>query len=343
MNRFDEGRRPNTNKLISGGIAAVAIIIFVLIIALGALYSVPEGHVGVKFHKLGSNKGFQPNELGQGIGMKMPFRDRVIDMSFRTQTAEFHSGGKGAFGGIQPKDKNGINFNVDLTVRYRLDGTQASEFVEQKGEGRGAMESLIANAVRADSTRGVFGQHAQEDVPEKRIEIAQEIATVLQARLNQEATGKLKQDFIVVEAVDMRNVQFDARIEEAIVNKQTQKQVAERKEYELQQAEMQKKIEIVNAEKAKEAQLLIADGEAGAILRVATAKAAGIDKVNKAYRGMPQQYVEVKRAEALALVASSGNSVFMDLSRFGGGSGSSGNIGVLSYDKFIPTLQAATE
>ena len=156
----------------------------------------------------------------------------------------------------------------------------------------------------------------------------------------------MNEDFIVIEAVDMRNVQFDPRIEEAIVNKQTQKQVAERKEYELQQAEMQKKIEIVNAEKAKEAQILVAQGEAAAILSIATAKAAGIDKVNRAYQGMPQQYVEVKRAEALQAIAMNGNNnVFMDIGRFGSGgsggsSGSSGNIGVLSYDKFIPTLQA---
>ena len=160
---------------------------------------------------------------------------------------------------------------------------------------------------------------------------------------NQEATGKLKQDFIVIEAVDMRNVQFDPRIEEAIVNKQTQKQVAERKEYELQQAEMQKKIEIVNAEKAREAQILVAQGEAAAILSIATAKAAGIDKVNRAYQGMPKQYVEVKQAEALQAIAMNGqNNVFMDLSRFGSG-GSSGNLGVLNYDKFIGLTTTTTE
>jgi regulator of protease activity HflC (stomatin/prohibitin superfamily) len=230
----------------------------------------------------------------------MPFRDKVYDIPFRTQTIGFYGAAeRGQYSAIQPKDSNGINFFVDVTVRYRLDPTQASEFIEQKGEGTKTMETLMATAVRADSTRGVFGQYPQEDVPEMRMEIALEIADVLQKRLDTEATGKLKPGFITVEAVDLRNVQFDSRIEEAIVNKQTQKQVAEQKQYELQKEQTEREIELVRADKEKQARILRAQGEAEAILQVNLAKAKGIEAVNRAYRNMPEQYVKTKFAESI--------------------------------------------
>lgn len=302
------------------GIAAV-IFVFVAIVVLsiifGAFYNVGEGEVGVKFIKFGAEKGFQPNELAQGWGFKTPFRDRIITIPFRTQEISFS--GESA---ITPKDVNGINYKVDVTVRYKLDPTQASEFIEQKGEGIPAMQQLMTTAIRADSTRGVFGQYAQEDVPQKRIELAGQMLDVLQERINKEATGKIKQGFIVVEAVDLRNVEFDPRIEQAIVTKQTQKQEAEKQEYNLQIAEKQKEIAIVNANRDKEAKILVAEGEGEAVLIVASAKAEGIQKVNDAYQGMPMEYVHVKYAESIrendkiifGLESLSGNSLnFLDV------------------------------
>ena len=149
--------KENLTATIGGGVGVIAIIL-VLVIAFGAFYSVPAGHVGVKFQKMGANKGFVYEELSQGFGLKVPFTQTVWDIPFRTQTIGFFGGTeeRGTYGAIVPKDMNGINFNVDMTVRYRLDPTQAAEFVEQKGMGTEAMDTLMATAARADSTRGVF-------------------------------------------------------------------------------------------------------------------------------------------------------------------------------------------
>lgn len=288
-------------KMAVGGVITIIVIIVLLSVLFGSWYNVGEGEVGVMFKKFGTNQGFQPQALQQGYGMKMPFRDRVITIPFRTQTIGFYGGTeqRGTYSAIQPKDKNGINFNVDVTIRYRLDPAQASAFVEQKGEGVAAMETILATAARGDSTRGVFGQYNQEDIPQQRTEIAAEVQRVLQERIDKEGSGKLKPGFITIEAVDIRNVQFDPRIEEAIVNKQTQKQIAEKKVYELQQADMDRQIALVNADKQRNATILIAKGDAEAKLLVATATAKGIQLVNDAYKGMPNQYVAVKFAEAI--------------------------------------------
>ena len=58
---------------------------------------------------------------------------------------------------------------------------------------------------------------------------------------------------------------------------------------------------------------------------------------------MPPQYVEVKYAEALKEIASGGSNVFMDLSRFGSAGGDAAQIGLLQYDKLIPTIASTQE
>ncbi len=270
------------------------VIILVLGVLIGSIYNVNEGNVGVMFSKWGPQQGFSPTEISQGTHFKMPFRDRVIDMPFRTQTISF--AGENS---ITPKDSNGISFNIDVVVRYKIDSTQASEFIEQKGEGIAALETIMTTAIRSDATRGVLGTYAQEDVPENLINLAVEITKTLQDRINREASGKLKTGFILIETVDLRNVKFNPKIEVAIITKQEQKQVAEQKEYELQKEVKQKEITIVQATRDMEAQVLRATGEADAILLVAGAKAKGIRLVNDAYQSMPPEYVQVKFAEAI--------------------------------------------
>ena len=69
--------------------AVVVIAIVVLGIIFGSWYSVGEGEVGVMFHKWGSGQGFSPTEISQGLHFKMPFRDNVFTIPFRTQSIGF--------------------------------------------------------------------------------------------------------------------------------------------------------------------------------------------------------------------------------------------------------------
>jgi len=300
-------------KSIGLGILVVIVILGLLITIFGSWYIVSKGKAGCVFS---NTNGWDYTEKSQGWHFKTPVVENVDKMSFQTQTLGLFDGGEGQTTVLTPKDKNGINFNVDVTIRYRLDQKQICEFIEQKGKDP---EALLLTALRADSTRGVFGQYIQEDVPEQRIDIATKILGVLQKRVDSEASGQLKPGFIIIEAVDLRNVQFNERIENAIVSKQEQKQIAEEKEYFLQQATKQKEIDIVNAEAAKRANIIVAEGNAEAIILENTAKAVSIQKINDAYAGMNWAYVEVKYAEALKAVATEGNSVVMDLGRFQSG------------------------
>ena len=303
MVRNREDPNLDAKKMVKAGLgigAILLVVLAVLTIALGSWYTVPEGSVGVLFDQ---RTGFEYNEKPQGWGLKVPIIQRMIDIPFRTQTVGFYGGteeaDRGQYGAVTPKDKNGISFNIDVTVRYHLDPLQAAEFVEQKGEGTAAMESVLVTAVRSEALRGILGQENQEDIPSKLSELSASTIVALQDRINKEAVGKLRSNFIVVESVDLRNIDYNDAIEAKINEKQQAKQDAERQEYELQKAVTVKEIELTNADRDKQAAILRADGEAQSIRLVAYAKADGITKVNEAYQNMPQAYVYTKFAEAI--------------------------------------------
>ena len=323
-------------KLVGTGVVVIVIVICLLIGMTMSLYNVPEGSVGVMFHSFGPDQGFDKMSLNQGWGFKMPFRDRIYTIPFRTQSIAFLGSETPVqgftYGSLQPKDKNGITFDVDILVRYHLDPLQAPAFVEQKGEGIPALESILSTAVRADSTRGVFGQYAQEDVPQQRTEIAQAVVKVLQERIDAEASRNLKPTFIVVEAVDIRNVKFNDQIEAAIVNKQTAKQTAEKTLYQLQQAQTERDIAIVQADKDRQAKILEAQGDANATLLVAIAKAKGIEYINAAYQNMPPAYIAVKFAEAIQPT----DKVYLGFDSLMGKSGN--NLGILNYNDLMGAM-----
>lgn len=327
MNKKAQHNTFKPKDLILGAVG-VFVIILVLVVGLGSWYSVPKGHVGVLFDQ---RYGFDYNEKPQGWGLKIPIVQSVTDMPFMTQTVGFYGGeeesARGQYGVIKPKDKNGISFSIDVTVRYSLDPTQAVEFVEQKGSGIKAMESVVVTATRSEAVRGVLGQENQEDIPSKLAELSLTVMEALQARIDKEAIGKLKPGFILVESVDLRNIDYNDAIEKKINEKQQAKQEAEKQEYVLQQAKTMKLIEITNAEKDRAAIILRAEGKSQGILLEATAKAKGIEKVREAYYNMPWQYVLVQGYQAIKPT----DKVFFGLDGFTG----SNALGVLDLNKLI--------
>lgn len=316
----------------------VGIVLIALFIFNAVIIKVPAGHVGVLFDKVSG--GVQMNEFNggnEGWGFKIPFIQSVNMMDVRTQSMEYM-----AEKAVVPKDVNGINFKWDMVVRYKLDPTMAAEVYKTKGELYA--DKIIGTALRSRA-REVLGNYAQEKVQQERIKVANEIKVAVQARVNEEASSidYLKPGFLVIESIDLRDLNYDPQIEQSIIKKQTQLQVAEQKVYELQQAQKEKEIIETKAEAQKNKQILEAEGRAEAILLEATAKAEGIQKINYAYQDMPPEYVSVKYAEALKEIAAGNNGVFMDLSRFGSANGDAAQIGLLQYDKLIPTIASTEE
>jgi prohibitin 2 len=320
----------NGQQILFGAIIVVVAIV-AMVILFGSWYSVPKGYVGVLFDRTSGTY----TTIGQGWGFKKPIIQDVTLFPFQTQTLGFYGssaeGGNGQYGAITPKDKTGISFDIDVTVRYHLEPTQAAAFLEQKGLGIEAMESVIVTATRSEAVRGVLGNQNQEDIPSKLGELSADILVALQQRIDKEASGKLKPGYLVIESVDLRNIVYNPAIEKKIEEKQAAKQEAEKQQYVLQNAEYQMKIELTNADRDKQAAILRADGEGQAILLVATAKAKGISLVNTAYQNMPMTYVLTQAYDAIKPT----DKIIIGIDSL---AKEGNNIGLLNYNQLIGPL-----
>ena len=158
MARYTNSGMPELSmKSIIGGVVMIVILFGLIAVLFGSWYSVPEGNVGVLFDR---RFGYDYSEKPQGWGWKIPIVQSVTDMPFRTQEVGFYgqTTERGQYGAVTPKDKNGISFVIDVTVRYSMDPSQAAEFVEQKGKGVSTMESVIVTATRSEAVRGILGK-----------------------------------------------------------------------------------------------------------------------------------------------------------------------------------------
>lgn len=326
----------NTVKAVVSFLVVAIVVIGFIVFVSSVLVKVPAGHVGVKFDKMAGGVQLEEFNGGQeGWGLKVPIMQSVTKMDVRSQTKEYR--GEQA---VTPKDVNGVNFQWDMVIRYKLDPAQAAEVYKTKGSDYAL--SIIGTSLRSRA-REVLGEYAQEEVQTERMRVAEEIRIAVQRRVDQEAENIdiLKPGFLIIESIDLRDLNYNPQIEQSIITKQKQLQTAQQKVYELQQVVKEKEIVETKAEAQRNKLVLEAEGRAQAVLLEGEARAKAIELVNDAYQSMPESYVNVKYAEALKEIATSGqNSVFMDISRFSQGGN---NIGLLQYDKLIPAVKSTQD
>jgi regulator of protease activity HflC (stomatin/prohibitin superfamily) len=311
---------------------------FIATMFMNGWYYVPGGSQGAMFNRIEIDgiKGYVPTELGEGADLKIPFFQSVTKLSYKTQQVNFCDQDKNPkmdchYGPLVPKDINGINFEVDMSIRYHVAKDQVVEIIQQKGNMK-AVENIIKTAARADSTRGVFGQYDQEDIPNKREEVSEKIFEKLQERINLEASGNLALDYVKIESLDVRNIAYDKDIELAIITKEKKKQVADAKIYDIQLANRTREEELINADRDRQAEIIRAEGTANATLMKGLAQAETVLAANNAFKGMSPAYVLTKAYDSikstdkmiigLDSLTSEGNSIMMfDPSRFTEGFG----------------------
>ena len=241
------------------------------LVGLGSLFvqSVPANSIGIPtlFGKVGS-------PLRPGIHLVAPwtevttFTTRVQELSMLRANDE---GDKAKDDSISVIASGGGAMSVDLTVRYALDDSQASDLFRQAG----TMELVKERFVRPDSrevTRNVFGQYvAEEGYATKRGEISAAIAEQLRPRLAERG--------ILLDSVNVRDVLPEQRVLDAINSvlaaRNQATQAFETQKQKVTEAETAAKV----AKAEAEARLTRARAEADAALLTATAQAEANTKV----------------------------------------------------------------
>lgn len=261
---------PSIFDVIPGGKGTVAIF-FILLLAGGVLASayheVPTGYVGVE-KEWEATTGVVHDS---GQAWTVPFRDEIqlVEVRPRTYTMakKTGEGKKHTDDSITVPTQNGVEVNVDVTVRYMVRSDRATQFVEDWNTIPQAEQRLIRPTVRS-ALRDEGGAIQTSEIYTKKGRQA-----LQKAARNQ--LDKQTSDTIVIQSVQIRAVRLPNSYQQAVKKKEIEKQEVQAKEYELQKARADKKKSIIQQEAKAEQELIEAraDARAKQIRANATAKA----------------------------------------------------------------------
>ena len=209
---------------------------------LNAVVLINVGEVGVK-HFLGS---VDPVPLEQGVHIVNPFAS-IEKMSIREQS--FPAGG--GIETIEAQTSEQLNVEMEISMLYRIDGTNAPDLYQRIGSEEQITRSIVLNAVRNGVRDAVATKSINDIFSPNRREVASDMKREIQAKAG---------DRIEVIDVFVRDVQAPPRVRESIEEKlQREQQVAA----ERFQTEIIQERALQQAEEAKgiaEAQRIISEG-----------------------------------------------------------------------------------
>jgi len=219
--------------------------IFFILIALGILLimispmlivQIPAGHVGVKYSWSG---GVQESEFGEGWHIKPPWIS-VTKYSARTieKTEAMHA-----------LSNEGLSVDMDATILYHIVPDKANEI--HKGIGPN-YESVVVMPQFRSVIREIVAEY-------QAIDIYTEKRAVLEQRVFDEVSRRLKEKNIVVESILFRNVDLPPQLKIAIEEKKKAEQEALRMEYVLKKEEQEAERKRIEARGISDANKIIAN------------------------------------------------------------------------------------
>ena len=214
-----------------------------------AYRQVPEGHAGVE-KEWGAVTG---TTLEPGAHWKVPVMTTVQGVETRprtyTMSATEGEGERSRADAITVKTVNGSSVDVDVTIRYRINPSQADTFVEDWNREQQMEERLIrptirtvlrdeASSLQTTGTEAIYTQTGR-------------------AALEEAALGALREEFedepITLEAVQIRNINLPDQIDQTLDQKEQAKQQVEVEREKVRQEEARAEQKIVQAEADAEA------------------------------------------------------------------------------------------
>lgn len=208
---------------------AILILILVLIIVFTGVYEVEAGNIGVVTRFGAVNRVAYP-----GINFKLPFIEKVVPLSIRTQKDEV------------PATAMSENLQVVtslIAVNYHLDGSRAEAVYQNVGSNYA--EIIVAPAIQ-NTFKAVTAQFSAEELITKRDEV--------RMLAEEELTKQLEPYYIVVENFNIVNFDFSEEYQNAIEAKQVAQQQVETSKQKLAQAEIDAQTVIAQAQGQADAQ-----------------------------------------------------------------------------------------
>ena len=225
--------------------AVIGFVIF-LILTSTTFLTIKPGEKGVLFKRFSG--GLEKDDIyDEGFHVIMPWNNMYI---YDVRVKE-------SFEKMEVLSKNGLNIKIELSYRYYPLPEKIGYLHEKVG--KGYLQSIITPEIRS-STREVIGKYLPEELySTKREAIQDEIFT--------QTSNALKEKYIVLDAVLIREVALPQTLKNAIENKLKEEQESLEYEYRLIKERKEAERRIIEAEAKAKANNILNQSLTDKILR----------------------------------------------------------------------------
>ncbi len=243
-----QGRSASTR-----GLASLLLVAGIVIAILSRSFLVvPAGNVGVVFNAF---SGVKQRELEEGLNFVLPIVESVTLFTVREQSITFAEDAGADSNDIEALSQEGLQIDIDATVRFEIDDTEAASIYQNIGQGY--VTKLVTPQVRSVIRNSVANYKAAEVISTRRSELETEIETEL-------STALAKSSITLIEVL-LRDVRIPESISVAIERKQAAEQEVEIEENLRLQAQIAAQRVVTEAEGLRDAAIARAEGEAQAL------------------------------------------------------------------------------
>lgn len=226
------------NRLIIFGVVGFVILMVVLVLANSTFLTIDAGKRGVLFRPFGGgiNKEmvYKP-----GFHVIAPWNSMYVYDVREVQLEE----------SMTVLSSNGLNINLDITVRVNPSFTKVGELHERFGENY--LASLVRPEVRS-AVRKIIGRYKPEELySTKRDEV--------QGLISEDLEKTLTTNFIDLKAILIRDIKLPEKVRRAIEEKIEAEQKALKYEYILAQERKEKERILIEASAKSEANAILTE------------------------------------------------------------------------------------
>lgn len=250
-------------RVVAGAIAGL-IGIFLLSIFFGSWYTIDQGERGVILRN-----GAVVGTAEPGLGFKIPFIDRVVDISVQSRAKVYES--------VETYSRDQQLATLSISVNYRLPPDQVEEIYAQYGGEDSLVARLIDRRVY-ELVKTVFGRFNASTAIQERQRLNAEIADAIQSAV----AGP-----VIIDGVQIEDISFSAVYEQSIEARMLAEVEVQKREQELAQQKVQAEITVTQAQAQADARLAEAKAQAEAVRLAGEAEADAIRAKGAALRDNP--------------------------------------------------------
>ena len=202
----------------------IGVVVFVIILLLASITTVPTGYVGVKT-RFGQ---VQNDTIQEGLNFKAPFIEGIVKIDCRTQKTDYEME-------ASSKDLQKINA-IKIAVNYGVDKQKANVLYREIGKD---FNTIIVEPAIYETMKSAIANYTAEELVTKR----QEVSNLAQETL----TNKLQERGINITSLSMVDLSFSEEFDQAIEKKQVVEQQKQQAKYELEKAKVENEEKVENA------------------------------------------------------------------------------------------------